>query len=377
MAETPIVLDGRWELTSDILGTGAYGKVYKGIDLETKEYVAIKFFSSRYKSIDNENTASIEVNVLKLITFMNVPDIVKLLDGPINTDAGWYAVYNFIDGSELIDYLQTMMRTNLNLRQSQDVSRGLLSMMIQLCETIADLSNICIVHRDLKPENVMKLKGQYKVVVVDLGLACARRNCEFKMPDGRQARPSGIPKCSDNLLGTPGYKPPEYVRESLPYSERRIDVYALGRVLYEMGSGRFHYNKQELNDWTYYSWDEVAYKVTHDSTGILELDDLVIKMLNPDAAMRLTMEEIVNEIRKIDLKDRVFNITKIGMSQESNSEPEPENKLFSEPQEVSLSKNATSLSKVSSPELGEAPPWQSDPFQHLSESDDEKQFIVK
>ena len=50
-------IDNRYKIVKKI-GEGAFGKVYKGIHLETKEYVAIKIEKKRYEI--NLNTPRID-----------------------------------------------------------------------------------------------------------------------------------------------------------------------------------------------------------------------------------------------------------------------------------------------------------------------------
>ena len=323
MAESPIIIARRWELTNEILGAGAYGKVYKGVDLETKEYVAIKFFDSTHATVDNLKEAKDETNLLKFISQFNIPGVVKLLAGPVATTSGWYAVYNLINGNELLDYLVHIKASDLKVDDQKIVSEGLYSMMVELCETVKSICDICIVHQDLKPQNIMKLKGKDRVTVIDFGLACVRSNCSFRTSEGRVKPSSTLPQCADFTAGTPGYNPPEHTYpRDLPRSERRIDVYALGRVLYDMGSGRLYLNGTERKRWRDFSAYDLKNELERHSTGIAELDALIAKMMMPQADLRLTINQAVQQIQDINLNGRPFAITKMGIRNRSMVNPE-------------------------------------------------------
>lgn len=54
-----LMLWNGWQLLGDEIGKGAYGRVYKGLDLENGDFVAIKQVS--LENIPSEDLASIMV----------------------------------------------------------------------------------------------------------------------------------------------------------------------------------------------------------------------------------------------------------------------------------------------------------------------------
>src|SRR4029077_13792787 len=90
-----------------------------------------------------------------------------------------------------------------------------------------------IVHRDLKPENVFLLDRDGRpdfVKIVDFGIAKVT-------PAGGAA--AGEPRltCAGSVFGTPEYMAPEQAAGKSD-TDRRVDIYALGVILYEMICGR-------------------------------------------------------------------------------------------------------------------------------------------
>lgn len=79
-----------------------------------------------------------------------------------------------------------------------------------------------ILVRDLKPANLIVTHGGH-VMLVDLGIACPLRRGELVPPAVRR-------------MGTRGYAPPEQVAGTEPEDER-VDLYALGAVLYRVATG--------------------------------------------------------------------------------------------------------------------------------------------
>ena len=83
-----------------------------------------------------------------------------------------------------------------------------------------------IVHRDLKPGNVI-VRADGEPVVLDFGLAF-----EVATPGALRSTEEGT------AVGTIYYMAPEQVRGDLAAVDRRVDVYALGVMLYEAITGR-------------------------------------------------------------------------------------------------------------------------------------------
>src|SRR5438552_2400839 len=94
----------------------------------------------------------------------------------------------------------------------------------QLSRALASVHALGIIHRDLKPQNVL-LTPQGEVKLTDFGVA-----------ELVAARPAA----ADRGIGTPPYMAPEQLLgESL---DCRVDVYALGVLLYECLTGRLPFD---------------------------------------------------------------------------------------------------------------------------------------
>jgi WD40 repeat protein len=116
----------------------------------------------------------------------------------------------------------------------------------QACETVAYAHSRRLVHRDLKPSNIMV--GRFgEVYVIDWGVA--RRDGSVTV----DVDAAGMgPVTSSNelateagaVVGTPNYMPPEQAAGNQHPPSTRMDVYALGAVLYELLTGVVPYGAE-------------------------------------------------------------------------------------------------------------------------------------
>jgi serine/threonine protein kinase len=93
-----------------------------------------------------------------------------------------------------------------------------------------------VIHRDLKPDNIFLVRdvsapGAIRVKILDFGIA--------KLIGDPQGRPHGARAMSEAgaILGTPAYMAPEQCLGGIEL-DARVDVYAIGCLLFEMLTGR-------------------------------------------------------------------------------------------------------------------------------------------
>ena len=91
---------------------------------------------------------------------------------------------------------------------------------LRLAEALAHLHGKGLAHRDIKPSNIIFVGGKAKLA--DIGLVAARGQRTF--------------------VGTEGFVPPEGPGSA------RADIYGLGKVLYEMATGKDRLQFPELPD---------------------------------------------------------------------------------------------------------------------------------
>jgi serine/threonine protein kinase len=120
---------------------------------------------------------------------------------------------------------------------SEKLARGALSLpqaieyAVQIADALDKAHRAGIVHRDLKPRNIMLTKAGVKLL--DFGLAKYRPS-----PDGSSdsVLPTRDLTAQGAIVGTLHYMAPEQLEGK--EADSRVDLWALGVVLYEMITGR-------------------------------------------------------------------------------------------------------------------------------------------
>jgi serine/threonine-protein kinase len=201
------------------LGEGGMGAVYRGEQISLRRPVAVKVLRpelSRNEVLLRRFQAEAQV-----IARISHPNTVSIYDFGQDSDGSLFIAMEFIEGRSL--------RTVVS-REAPLPSRRALHIAAQIAASIADAHGRSIVHRDLKPDNVMlQERGRDRDVVrvLDFGIAKLR-------DEGRQTQQQ-MTQAGD-MLGTPQYMAPEQIRgEAI---DGRVDIYALGCMIYEMVTGR-------------------------------------------------------------------------------------------------------------------------------------------
>src|SRR5439155_13111018 len=145
---------------------------------------------------------------------MQHPAIVTIFDVGVDEESGApFMVLEYLPGESLADRLD---RVRIPLARGVQVA-------LDLASALSFAHRQRIVNRDVKPANVLHA-GDKRWKLADFGIA--------RMPDSDLTQ-GGI------FMGTPGYSPPEAIREGR-YTPQ-ADVFAWGAVMYEMLSGRIPY----------------------------------------------------------------------------------------------------------------------------------------
>ena len=203
-------IGGRYEVERE-LGRGAFGVTYLARDTHMhSQLVVLKFLR--------------EVNVreIQALTRVHHPHVVRVSDRGETPDGYHFFVMQYVEGLRLTDAIPD---------RGMELGRAA-RIVSQLGTALSAVHGVGVVHRDVKPENVMLQTsgGGEFAILIDFGVATIEET---------QAR-GGDPK---TWAGTPLYMAPEQLRGNpVPAS----DVWALGVVAYEMGTGRRPFSPAEV-----------------------------------------------------------------------------------------------------------------------------------
>ena len=208
LADAPISF-GRYQVRS-VLGTGGFGTVYLGHDLELDRPVAIK--ARRPDKNMPKEEADRFLQEARRVARLRHPSIVTVHDVGVQ-EGQVYIVSAYIEGTSLRNWM------NSNRPSWQEAAR----ITAELADALAHAHAQLTVHRDVKPANII-LTTDRVPVLVDFGLGIDET--------GKAGNELGM------VSGTPAYMSPEQVAGEAHRIDGRTDIYSLGVVLYELLCGR-------------------------------------------------------------------------------------------------------------------------------------------
>jgi serine/threonine-protein kinase len=210
-ASAPVVQDEpRYEYGEEI-GRGGMGEVVAAHDLQIGRDVAIKRLIAEQPSVGQLARFLREARIQGRLEHPAIPPVYELAHDEHERP---YFAMRKLEGVTLAETLRDP--------RSPFTQQRLLRAFIEICNAIDLAHSRRIVHRDLKPANIL-LGERGEVYVLDWGIAR-----DLDSPD---AFPAGV------VMGTPGYMAPEQLRAQ-PDLDERVDIYALGCILFEIVARR-------------------------------------------------------------------------------------------------------------------------------------------
>ncbi len=204
------ILNERYKSLSKI-GNGGMAIVYKALDLETNQIVAIKVL--RPELAEDKTLLKRFHQEAKAVSALSHPNIVKLLDVG-DSDNIHYIVMEFIEGITLKEYIKAN-----KVIEPMEAAR----IALQVAFALQHAHEKGIIHRDVKPHNIM-LDTDGTIRLTDFGIARTVSEATRTTQHGK------------DMIGTVYYISPEQVQGK--DVDDRTDIYSLGVVLYEMVTGR-------------------------------------------------------------------------------------------------------------------------------------------
>ena len=210
VAQLADALAGRYVIEGEI-ARGGMATVYRARDVRHARRVAIKVMRDEVAAVVGAQRFLEEIRVTASLQH---PNILPLFDSGELGGLLWY-VMPFVEGETLRSRLAREGR--LTVGEAMRIAR-------QVAAALEHAHAHGIVHRDIKPENVL-LQDSH-ALVADFGIALALDHAA-----GDRLTQTGL------TLGTPQYMAPEQAAGERAL-DARVDVYALGAVMYEMLAGQ-------------------------------------------------------------------------------------------------------------------------------------------
>jgi serine/threonine protein kinase len=206
---------GRYQIQG-VLGKGAMGLVYDGLDPNLSRRVAIKTILTSKLDAETARLYSLRFQrEVRAVARLNHPNIVQVYDFGNEGDLA-YIVMEFIKGRELKDYFDANERFDL---------KTAFRLMIELLDALDFAHEAGIIHRDIKPGNVMVDAGGH-AKLTDFGVA------RVTDPDGPQGEATRV----GAVVGTPSYMSPEQIQGQTV--DRRTDIFSAGIIFYQFLTGQ-------------------------------------------------------------------------------------------------------------------------------------------
>ena len=201
--------------------SGGYGQVFLSKHVYTNKEYAIKQINTTGFSNEDLYNISREHLILRSMIHKNV---IRCHDSFAH-DNKFYTVMDYAEGGELSFLLKD--KGILSEEEAKKIFK-------QIYDAVCYIHGQNIIHRDLKPNNILFLdKEKTHIVIIDFGIS--------GMANGNQREKI--------KAGTTSFLPPEIASGEEYSSNRKIDIWALGIILYLMVQGCYPFegkNSKEI-----------------------------------------------------------------------------------------------------------------------------------
>ena len=200
--------------------SGGYGQVFLAKQIYSEKQYAIKQIDTTNFSNEDLYNISREYMILRSMMHKNV---IKCYDSFAHNNK-FYTVMDYAEGGEL----STLLKEEgvLSEQESKKIFK-------QIYEAVCYIHGQNIIHRDLKPNNILFLdEERTHVVVIDFGISgFANGNQREKIK-----------------AGTTTFLPPELASGEEFSSNRKLDIWALGIILYRMVEGVYPFEGKNAKE---------------------------------------------------------------------------------------------------------------------------------
>lgn len=203
------VVDNRFVVQGPPIAAGGEAEIYRCIDQETQETVALKLYRIALQP---------KASILEKLRNVSHPNLIRVISFGVWQDK-FYEVTEYCEGGTLAD--------------SQPLAESdLLPILSAIIGGLAHLHLQGIIHRDIKPENLyFRDRDRKDLVIADYGISSL-------LPDGKQVWKTGTYKSL-----TPSFAPLEFfIKNEVSF---KYDYYSLGITLIHIFTGKSPFPDQD------------------------------------------------------------------------------------------------------------------------------------
>ncbi|TFK55977.1 kinase-like protein [Heliocybe sulcata] len=276
-----VIDNGRLKL-QEVLGTGAYGVVYKALDTNSAgrpRHYAVKCLLSDLPSRQRK----FQAREIALHSFASAHPNILTMHGTYEEERYTYLILDLCPGGDLFG---AITERHVYYRNDALIKKA----FVQLLDAVEWCHDHNIYHRDLKPENILCTADGSRLYMSDFGLA------------------TRDPFSRDFGCGSSYYMSPECIGKEFDlgaYSTKHSDIWSLGIILTNMITGR--------NPWHWATSDDECF------CAYLHNRDFLLEMLPISAATNKILRNIftLNPLTRIsipDLREAVMKVESFWMT---------------------------------------------------------------
>jgi eukaryotic-like serine/threonine-protein kinase len=257
------LIDGKYAVTR-VLGQGGMGVVYLARDIHTGLDVVVK--AMRRELAHRPDVRQRTLAEGRALARIDHPNVVHLKAVVVEGPSMWL-VMQYIDGESLDATIARYEERGERMPFAEA-----LGIFQQIVAGIGAAHQEGVIHRDLKPANVLLRRKDHVAKVTDFGIA--------KLPDEADRQQTR------GIIGSLWYMSPEQVtgRRDL---DQRVDIYALGILLYQMLTGRVPFDAESDYDIMRMHAEAPMPRVAALRADVpAGVDDLIQKACTKDRALR-------------------------------------------------------------------------------------------
>lgn len=235
------------------ISSGAFGTIYEILSQDDNKIYALK----ELKNINSVNKQRFEREV-KILSELNHHNIIKIFHWNIGGEPPSFSPYyimEYLSGGSLREYINEKFDCGDSNKKKNffDTRWTINTIILPVCNALAQAHSSNVYHRDLKPENIMFTNAtRSEIKIADWGLVKGDDydynnvynnsfNTNLSIIDKKSLELTAV-IAEGNIGGTPDYCSPEQwfatVGNNSNLIDGRTDIFSIGIIFYEMITAR-------------------------------------------------------------------------------------------------------------------------------------------